>query len=126
MSVTGTTVLLRFQLTELTEADETDMDDIVSELEALVGDHVQVGKTVEICSERHTCRRTGPCDTSSLLGTLSSGLASRSSTTSHTDVRSTQGARAADLTGRQPTGIGQSERCSITVVPEVPNLGSLP
>ncbi len=53
VSVAGTTVLLRFQLTELTEADETDMDDIVSELEALVGDHVQVGKTVEICSERH-------------------------------------------------------------------------
>jgi len=48
----GTQVLLRFQLTELTEGDAADMADISSELEALVGDHVRVDKTHEIRDER--------------------------------------------------------------------------
>lgn len=45
---------MRFQLNELTESDMEDMDDIVivSEMEALVGNHVHVGRTYEIREER--------------------------------------------------------------------------
>lgn len=49
--VAGTDVLLRFQLSKLTEDDAVDIDDIVSELGALVGEHVQVDKTCEIRDE---------------------------------------------------------------------------
>lgn len=46
--VAGTEVQLCFRLTELTDDDVEDMDDIVSELEALVGNHVHVDKRWEI------------------------------------------------------------------------------
>jgi hypothetical protein len=49
--VAGTDVELRFQLRELTEADAVDIDDIVSELEVLTGEHVHVDKTYEIRAE---------------------------------------------------------------------------
>lgn len=51
VSVTGTIVHLRFQLAELSEADAADIDDIVSELEVLMGDDVHVDKTYEVRQE---------------------------------------------------------------------------
>ncbi|WP_157181454.1 hypothetical protein [Actinopolymorpha alba] len=52
VEVAGKDVRLRFQLSEVTEDDVTDMDDIVSELEALVGSDVHVEQTHEVRDER--------------------------------------------------------------------------
>jgi hypothetical protein len=52
VEVTGTRVRLRFQLSTATEDDERDMADIVSEMEALVGNGVQIEQVLEVRSER--------------------------------------------------------------------------
>ena len=52
VEVAGARVLLRFQLTEATEDDVADMDDIVSELEGLVGPDVHVDRIHEVQPER--------------------------------------------------------------------------
>ncbi|WP_146847739.1 hypothetical protein [Cellulomonas terrae] len=46
--IVGTDVELHFQLSELTENDIADIDDIVSGLESITGQHVRVGKTYQI------------------------------------------------------------------------------
>ena len=53
VEVEGTTVRLRFQLSELTHEDKLDIEDIVSELEALVGNDAQVTTAHEITADRH-------------------------------------------------------------------------
>ncbi|WP_152667298.1 hypothetical protein [Cellulomonas sp. FA1] len=52
VQVAGSQVSLRFQLSECSEADRTDMEDIVSELEALVGEDVRVRSVGEVRPER--------------------------------------------------------------------------
>lgn len=52
VAVAGSRVRLRFQLSEATEDDMADMDDIVSELEALVGNDVHVDRIHEVRPER--------------------------------------------------------------------------
>ncbi|MGH7480788.1 MAG: hypothetical protein ACRELV_01430, partial [Longimicrobiales bacterium] len=52
VEVMGSRVRLRFQLSEATKDDIVDMDDIVSELEALVGNDVHVDKIHEVRPER--------------------------------------------------------------------------
>jgi hypothetical protein len=46
--VAGTDVQLCFQLSAFTEDDAVDIEDILSEMEALVGNHVHVDKTYEV------------------------------------------------------------------------------
>jgi hypothetical protein len=52
VTVSGTSVVLRFQLSAVTPADEEDMSDIASELQDLVGDHVRVDTVRELREER--------------------------------------------------------------------------
>ena len=52
VEVDGLRVRLRFQLSELTDADSSDMDDVLSELEALLGDEVQVDQVREVRHQR--------------------------------------------------------------------------
>jgi hypothetical protein len=52
VEVAGTRVRLWFQLSEATEDDEADMDDIIGELEALVGEEVQIEAVHEVRAER--------------------------------------------------------------------------
>jgi hypothetical protein len=52
VEVDGARLRLRFQLSEVTEEDRADMDDIVSELEGLVGNNVEVGSSYEVLGER--------------------------------------------------------------------------
>lgn len=52
VEVAGTDVRLRFQLAEAAEDDVADVDDIVSELESLVGPGVQVEGIYEVRTER--------------------------------------------------------------------------
>lgn len=52
VEVDGSDVVLRFQLTAITEEDSQDVDDIVSDLEALVGPDVRVGKKLDVREER--------------------------------------------------------------------------
>ncbi len=52
VTVSGTSVVLRFQLSAITAADEEDMSAIASELQDLVGDHVRVDTVREIREER--------------------------------------------------------------------------
>lgn len=52
---------LRFQLSSLTEEDEVDMDDIKSELEALVGNAVEVDRMHEVRSQRVVDPADGVC-----------------------------------------------------------------
>ncbi len=52
VEVAGADVRLRFQLTEAAEEDVADGDDIVSELEALVGPAVHVERVYEVRDER--------------------------------------------------------------------------
>ena len=52
VQVAGSQVSLRFQLSESSEGDQADMQDIVGELEALVGEHVQVRLVSEVRAER--------------------------------------------------------------------------
>ncbi len=42
---------LHFQLSRLTEDDTVDIDDIVSNLQSLTGEHVRVEKTYEILTD---------------------------------------------------------------------------
>ncbi len=58
VQVNGPQVWLRFQLSECSDLDVVDMDDILSELAALVGDRVQV----ELHSEVLTQRAVNPSD----------------------------------------------------------------
>lgn len=51
--VSGTTVHLVMQLSRLTDEDEVDIDDIVTELELLLGDAVRVVRHHEIRQHRH-------------------------------------------------------------------------
>jgi|GEM_PF-2067115 len=48
VEVHGPIVVLWFYLTEIDESDESDIGDIVGELETLVGDNVRVGLSCEI------------------------------------------------------------------------------
>ncbi|MDC7122693.1 hypothetical protein OMK64_14235 [Cellulomonas fimi] len=48
VAVDGLQVELRFWLSELTQADREDVDDIVDELSVLVGDAVEIGTVVHI------------------------------------------------------------------------------
>jgi hypothetical protein len=52
VEVAGARVRLRFQLSEATEDDVADMDDIVSELEGLVGPDVHVDRIHEVRPQR--------------------------------------------------------------------------
>jgi hypothetical protein len=54
VQVDGYDVTLCFQLRELSEEDVLDMDDIVSELEALLGNRVRVSRAHEIRIERRS------------------------------------------------------------------------
>ena len=47
VETSGTSLRLRFQLSEITESDEADISDIVNELEALVGDDIEVTYSCE-------------------------------------------------------------------------------
>ncbi|NYG58742.1 hypothetical protein BJ980_001665 [Nocardioides daedukensis] len=52
VEVEGPRLRLRFQLSEATEGDRADMDDIVSELESLVGKDVEVASFHEVLDQR--------------------------------------------------------------------------
>ncbi|WP_157731665.1 hypothetical protein [Arthrobacter sp. YN] len=52
VEIRGAKIKLLFQLTEVSAEDETDMDDILSELEANVGQNVEVECAYEIRQQR--------------------------------------------------------------------------
>lgn len=52
VEVAGVDVRLRLQLSEVTEQDIADMEDIRSQLEALVGTHVHIELTHEVVEQR--------------------------------------------------------------------------
>lgn len=52
VEVDGPRLRLRFQLSEVTEEDGDDMNDIVSELEGLLGDEVEVDTSYEVVDQR--------------------------------------------------------------------------
>lgn len=58
VEVAGRHLRLVFQLADVTEDDEVDMSDIVSEFEALVGDAIKVDSSYEVCADR----RIAPSD----------------------------------------------------------------
>jgi hypothetical protein len=59
VEVEGTRVRLRFQLSEATEDDLADVDDVISELEALVGGDVHVDSIHEVPPEREISSSDG-------------------------------------------------------------------
>jgi hypothetical protein len=59
VEVDDTDVMLRFQLTAVTEADAQDIEDIVSQLEALVGPVVHVAKELDVRQEREISPHDG-------------------------------------------------------------------
>lgn len=61
VEVDGPRLRLRFQLSEVTEEDRADMDDIVSELEGLVGDDVEVESSYEVLEQRQISPTDGVC-----------------------------------------------------------------
>jgi hypothetical protein len=61
VEVNGTHLRLRFQLSEVTEEDEADMSDIVSDLEALVGNDVKVESCYEVRDHRQISPTDGVC-----------------------------------------------------------------
>lgn len=61
VEVDGASLRLRFQLSEVTEEDRADMDDIVSELEGLVGNDVEVGSSYEVLKEREVSPTDDVC-----------------------------------------------------------------
>ena len=61
VEVVGPRLRLRFQLSEVTDEDEDDMSDIVSELEALVGDDVEVESSYEVRDQREISPTDGVC-----------------------------------------------------------------
>ncbi|MEO3941716.1 hypothetical protein V3C41_11615 [Paenarthrobacter nicotinovorans] len=52
VEIHGVKIKLLFQLSQVTDEDKTDMEDILSELEALVGQDVEVDSAYEIRKER--------------------------------------------------------------------------
>ncbi|WP_203337079.1 hypothetical protein [Nocardioides limicola] len=61
VEVDGPRLRLRFQLSEVTEEDRADMDDIVSELEGLVGNDVEVESFYELRDQREISTTDGVC-----------------------------------------------------------------
>lgn len=61
VEVDGPRLRLRFQLSEVTEDDEDDMRDIVSELEGLVGNDVEVESSYEVRDQREISPTDGVC-----------------------------------------------------------------
>jgi hypothetical protein len=61
VEVRGYAVTLRCQLRVIGDEDEADLDDIVSDLEALVGDKIHVSRSYEICSEPKISPHDGVC-----------------------------------------------------------------
>lgn len=57
----GPRLRLRFQLSEVTEGNEDDMRDIVSELEGLVGGDVDVECSYEVPDRREISPTDGVC-----------------------------------------------------------------
>lgn len=61
VEVDGPRLRLRFQLSQVAEEDESDMSDIVSELEGLVGDDVVVESSYEVLDRREISPSDGVC-----------------------------------------------------------------
>lgn len=61
VEVNGQQLHLRFQLSEVTEEDEADISDIVSELEALVGNGVEVEVSYDVLDHRQISPTDGIC-----------------------------------------------------------------
>jgi len=61
VEVDGSRLRLRFQLSEVTEADEDDISDIVSELEGLMGKDVEVESSYEVVDQREISPTDGVC-----------------------------------------------------------------
>ena len=61
VEVHGVVLRLRFQLSEVTDDDRDDIDDIVSELEALVGNDVRVESSYEVRAQREILPSDGVC-----------------------------------------------------------------
>lgn len=61
VEVDGPRLRLRFQLSKVTEEDEDDMSDIVSELEGLVGNDVEVESSYEVRDQREISPTDGVC-----------------------------------------------------------------
>lgn len=61
VEVDGPRLRLRFQLSELTDEDRADIDDIVSELEGLVGNDVEVESSYEVLDQREILPTDGVC-----------------------------------------------------------------
>lgn len=61
VEVDGPRLRLRFQLSEVTEDDRVAMDDIVSELEGLVGNDVEVESFYEVLEHREISSTDGVC-----------------------------------------------------------------
>ncbi|QOK24206.1 hypothetical protein IGS73_07560 [Janibacter indicus] len=59
VEVDGSSLRLRFQLSQITEEDRADMDDIVSELEGLVGKDVEMEFSYEVLEQRETSPTDG-------------------------------------------------------------------
>ena len=61
LRVSGADIELCFQLSGVSEDDEADMDDIVGELELLVGDEVRVSRRWDVKDERDISPHDGVC-----------------------------------------------------------------
>lgn len=61
VEVRGYDVTLRCQLRAMTDEDEADLDEIVSDLEVLVGDEIRVSRSQEVRSEPQISPRDGIC-----------------------------------------------------------------
>jgi hypothetical protein len=61
VEVDGPRLRLLFQLSEVTDEDVADMSDIVSELEGLVGNDVEVESTYKVLEQREISPTDGVC-----------------------------------------------------------------
>jgi hypothetical protein len=61
VEVNGIHLRLRFQLSKVTEGDEADMSDIVSDLEALIGNDIKVDSCYEVRDHRQISPTDGVC-----------------------------------------------------------------
>ncbi|GAA2445406.1 hypothetical protein [Agromyces soli] len=61
VEVDGTRLRLRFQLSEVTETDDEDIDDIVGDFEDLVGPDVEVDFLLEVLEWRRLSPHDGVC-----------------------------------------------------------------
>ncbi len=61
VEVDGRRLRLRFQLSDVTEQDQADMADIVSDLEALVGNDIEVESSYEVCTRRRITPNDAVC-----------------------------------------------------------------